>query len=91
MMVTLNFALGPTALERGISIDPSRLIQGLVGGIGFLGAGAILDSTSQEVLQNGCIIHGLAGREGAEADEADEPDLSKMRHSRQLWPRVLRA
>ena len=29
MMVTLSFALGPTALERGISIDPSRLIQGL--------------------------------------------------------------
>lgn len=46
MMVTLNFALGPTALERGISIDPSRLIQGLVGGIGFLGAGAIIGGGS---------------------------------------------
>jgi len=46
MMVTLNFALGPTALERGIGIDPSRLIQGLVGGIGFLGAGAIIGGGS---------------------------------------------
>ena len=46
MMVTLSFALGPTALERGISIDPSRLIQGLVGGIGFLGAGAIIGGGS---------------------------------------------
>ena len=46
MMVTLNLALGPMALERGISIDPSRLIQGLVGGIDFLGAGAIIGGGS---------------------------------------------
>ena len=29
--------------------------------------------------------------EADEPDEPDEPDLSKMRQSRQLWPRVHRA
>lgn len=29
-----------------ISIDPSRVVQGIVGGIGFLGAGAIIQSKS---------------------------------------------
>lgn len=28
--------------EAGLSSDPSRVIQGLVGGLGFLGAGAII-------------------------------------------------
>ncbi|MCQ0093973.1 MgtC/SapB family protein [Roseovarius sp. M141] len=42
MTVTLNFALSGMAEDDAISIDPTRLIQGIVGGIGFLGAGAIM-------------------------------------------------
>jgi putative Mg2+ transporter-C (MgtC) family protein len=42
MVVTLNFSLGSMADDRDLQIDPSRLIQGIVGGIGFLGAGAIM-------------------------------------------------
>ena len=42
MVVTLNFSLGSIADDRDLSIDPTRLIQGIVGGIGFLGAGAIM-------------------------------------------------
>ncbi|MFW8637546.1 MgtC/SapB family protein [Cribrihabitans pelagius] len=42
MTVTLNFALSGAADDDAMSIDPTRLIQGIVGGIGFLGAGAIM-------------------------------------------------
>lgn len=42
MAVTLNFALSSMAEDEAMSIDPTRLIQGIVGGIGFLGAGAIM-------------------------------------------------
>lgn len=45
-IVVLGFA---PIVENGgpsISMDPSRLIQGLIGGIGFLGAGAIIGSQS---------------------------------------------
>lgn len=42
MTVTLNFALSPFEDGRDLSLDPTRLIQGIVGGIGFLGAGAIM-------------------------------------------------
>ena len=42
MTVTLNFALSSMAEDEAIAIDPTRLIQGIVGGIGFLGAGAIM-------------------------------------------------
>ncbi len=42
MTVTLSFALSSMAEDAAISIDPTRLIQGIVGGIGFLGAGAIM-------------------------------------------------
>lgn len=45
MIVTLNFALSSMAEDNSVSIDPTRLIQGLVGGIGFLGAGAIMSPT----------------------------------------------
>ena len=40
-------ALEPMALERKISVDPSRLIQGLVGGTGFREAGAIIGGGSE--------------------------------------------
>lgn len=42
MTVTLNFALSSMAEDEAMSLDPTRLIQGIVGGIGFLGAGAIM-------------------------------------------------
>ena len=42
MAVTLSFALSSMAEDEAMSIDPTRLIQGIVGGIGFLGAGAIM-------------------------------------------------
>lgn len=45
MIVVLNFALGTSAEDDDISTDPTRLIQGIVGGIGFLGAGAIMSPT----------------------------------------------
>ncbi|UWR58935.1 MgtC/SapB family protein (plasmid) [Phaeobacter inhibens] len=42
-MLTLNLAA--TAQEGTAAVDPSRTIQGIVGGIGFLGAGAIMSTT----------------------------------------------
>lgn len=43
----LTMQLGDIAANRpDMSVDPSRLIQGLIGGIGFLGAGAIIGSQS---------------------------------------------
>jgi putative Mg2+ transporter-C (MgtC) family protein len=42
MAVTLNFSLSSMADDTDMTIDPTRLIQGIVGGIGFLGAGAIM-------------------------------------------------
>lgn len=42
MVVTLNFSLGNIGNDEDLVMDPTRLIQGIVGGIGFLGAGAIM-------------------------------------------------
>lgn len=42
MVVTLNFSLGDAGNDDDLTMDPTRLIQGIVGGIGFLGAGAIM-------------------------------------------------
>ncbi|MCB1313067.1 MAG: MgtC/SapB family protein [Sedimentitalea sp.] len=42
MVVTLNFSLSSMASDKDLTMDPTRLIQGIVGGIGFLGAGAIM-------------------------------------------------
>lgn len=45
----LTLRLGTVAADsNAFSVDPSRLIQGLIGGIGFLGAGAIIGSTSSD-------------------------------------------
>ena len=44
MVVTLNYAVSPSAGDNDVRIDPTRLIQGIVGGIGFLGAGAIMSN-----------------------------------------------
>ncbi|MDC0360796.1 MgtC/SapB family protein [Alphaproteobacteria bacterium] len=81
MMVTLNFALGPTALERGIGIDPSRLIQGLVGVIGFLGAGAIIGGGSDGRLRG----VGVVLRSGSSAALALLVALDIWQR-RRLWP-----
>jgi putative Mg2+ transporter-C (MgtC) family protein len=42
MILTLELAIGPLAATSQTSVDPSRIIQGIIGGIGFLGAGAII-------------------------------------------------
>ena len=42
MANTRNFALGSMANDLSIRIDPTRLIQGVLSGIGFLRAGAIM-------------------------------------------------
>ncbi|WP_255011441.1 MgtC/SapB family protein [Roseovarius sp. M141] len=54
MTVTLNFALSGMAEDDAISIDPTRLIQGIVGGIGFLGAGAIMSPSDDGRLKGHC-------------------------------------
>lgn len=41
-LLSMELVLSSTVGEQGVMIDPSRVIQGLVGGIGFLGAGAII-------------------------------------------------
>ncbi|MBT8456361.1 MAG: MgtC/SapB family protein [Rhodobacteraceae bacterium] len=46
-MLTINFAIQSAQSFPDLNADPTRLIQGLVGAIGFLGAGAII-STSEE-------------------------------------------
>ena len=42
MVITLNFSHSAMANDEDLKVDPTRLIQGIVGGIGFLGAGAIM-------------------------------------------------
>lgn len=42
MILTLEMIIGPLQVIEGASADPSRIIQGIIGGIGFLGAGAII-------------------------------------------------
>jgi putative Mg2+ transporter-C (MgtC) family protein len=45
-MITLNFAASTlTEIESAVSVDPTRVIQGIIGGIGFLGAGAIMSNS----------------------------------------------
>ncbi|WP_297341914.1 MgtC/SapB family protein [Pseudophaeobacter sp.] len=46
MMVTLNFSLSTIAGDPDMSVDPTRVIQGMLGGLGFLGGGAIISNTS---------------------------------------------
>ncbi len=61
MTVTLNFSLSSMADDSNMSIDPTRLIQGIVGGIGFLGAGAIMtndDSGRLRGVASGAAIWG---------------------------------
>lgn len=48
-MATMEFAAAYA--DSDVSADPTRLVQGLVGGMGFLGAGAIIGSRSGDYLQ----------------------------------------
>jgi len=42
IVMTLNFSLSAVANDGSLQMDPIRLISGIVGGIGFLGGGAII-------------------------------------------------
>lgn len=53
-MITLNFAASTVAeVESAVSVDPTRVIQGIIGGIGFLGAGAIMSNANGEGMVRG--------------------------------------
>lgn len=45
-LIFIEFALGPLKDAEAISPDPTRIFQGIVAGIGFLGAGAIIQGGS---------------------------------------------
>lgn len=51
MIVRLNFALSGMAEDEAIRSDLTRLIQGIVGDIGFLGAGAIVSPSKDSRLK----------------------------------------
>ncbi|EBA11173.1 MgtC/SapB family protein [Roseobacter sp. CCS2] len=38
----VSFEMSTNMVAQGLAADPTRVIQGLVGGLGFLGAGAII-------------------------------------------------
>tara|TARA_R110002072_G_scaffold60110_4_gene152940 strand:+ start:771 stop:1277 length:507 start_codon:yes stop_codon:yes gene_type:complete len=42
MILALEMIIGPLSALAQTSADPTRIIQGVIGGIGFLGAGAII-------------------------------------------------
>lgn len=44
-LIWIEFALGPLKDTEGISPDPTRIFQGVITGIGFLGAGAIIQAS----------------------------------------------
>lgn len=46
-LISIEFTLGPLKDAEGISPDPTRIFQGIITGIGFLGAGAIIQGNSQ--------------------------------------------
>lgn len=43
-LIFVEFALGPLKEAENISPDPTRIIEGVITGIGFLGAGAIIQN-----------------------------------------------
>ena len=42
IIITMEMIAGPLQNIDGAKADPTRIIQGIIGGIGFLGAGAII-------------------------------------------------
>lgn len=59
---TINFSLDLADVDGSIGLDPTRLIQGIVGAIGFLGAGAIISTSDNGHLRgiaSGAAIWGV--------------------------------
>jgi len=52
-LVCLGSALAVLSINKGTSTDASRIIQGIVTGVGFLGAGVIVRNSK------GHLVHGL--------------------------------
>jgi putative Mg2+ transporter-C (MgtC) family protein len=50
LLVALHILYADTG-DPGMAVDPSRVIQGVIGGVGFLGAGSIIESRGS--------VHGL--------------------------------
>lgn len=46
-LIFIEFALGPLKDAENISPDPTRIVEGVITGIGFLGAGAIIQNARQ--------------------------------------------
>ncbi|MEO0751288.1 MAG: MgtC/SapB family protein, partial [Pseudomonadota bacterium] len=64
MMITMNFSLSATANDSAVSVDPSRVIQFMLGGIGFPGGGAITSNSSDgrpHGVGRGAAIRGIGG------------------------------
>ncbi|MGB0629059.1 MAG: MgtC/SapB family protein [Alphaproteobacteria bacterium] len=47
IIITLEMIAGPLQEIEGVKADPTRIIQGVIGGIGFLGAGAIIQGKGE--------------------------------------------
>ncbi len=61
-MLTVSFSIETVEAFPDLNADPTRLIQGLVGAIGFLGAGAIISTSEQGRLRgvaSGAAIWGV--------------------------------
>ena len=48
-LIFVEFALGTLKDAEGISPDPTRVIEGVISGIGFLGAGAFIRGSGETV------------------------------------------
>lgn len=46
-LISIELALGPLKDAEGLSPDPTRIFQGVITGIGFLGAGAIIQGRGE--------------------------------------------
>ena len=46
-LISVELALGPLKDSEGLSPDPTRIFQGVITGIGFLGAGAIIQGRGE--------------------------------------------
>ena len=47
VMITINFSVDAAQADTKLGSDPTRVIQGLIGAIGFLGAGAIITRSEE--------------------------------------------
>ena len=61
-IITMNFSIAVSEEHTDLKADPTRVVQALVGAIGFLGAGAIMTSQSDGRLRgvaSGAAIWGV--------------------------------